>query len=229
MRRTLTDESRELCGARPASAQDHERDPLGQRDERAGALAVGRADETDSLRREAGGRERRPEHLVDEDGDRAQRRAPGPQHRCVQALQQLPGDVEGDVRPGLEVRADGADRDPPHRHAEAVLELPTVLVALEWWERGELCELLGQRLDPRRVEPQAVERAGVEPAGGFDVRGVRCGDRVPSLADESRRPVQGIGHRVVGQERNRRRRGRSLALELVAQAHGSNATTLRSD
>ena len=48
--------------------------------------------------------------------DRPQRGAAGAQHGRVQALQQLAGDVERDVRPGLEVRADRSDRDPPLAH-----------------------------------------------------------------------------------------------------------------
>ena len=83
-------EARELGRARAAAAEDDERDERGHRHERAGALAVGRADEPDGARREPGALERRAQHVVDERGDRAERGAAGAQHGRVQALQQLP-------------------------------------------------------------------------------------------------------------------------------------------
>ena len=54
----------------------------------------GDADEPDRRRRQARALERGTQHLVDERGDRAQRRAAGAQNGRVQALQQLSGDVE---------------------------------------------------------------------------------------------------------------------------------------
>ena len=163
----------QLGGRLAAAAQDHERQDARERDEDPGALAVGRAGEPDGRRRQPRVLERRPEDLVDEHGDRSERRAARAEHGGVQGLQQLPGDVDRDVRPRLEVRADGADRDAAHRDLQAVVELPRVLVALERRQRRELRELLGERVDARGVEPEPVERALVEPVRRRDVGGVR--------------------------------------------------------
>ena len=79
-----------------------------------------------------------------------ERGAAGPQERRVQALQELAGDVEGDAGPGLEVRADGADRDAPLAHAQAVGQRPGGRLALERLDLGRLGELGGERLDASR-------------------------------------------------------------------------------
>ena len=102
-------------------------------------------------------------------------------HGAVQALQQLAGDVDGHVRPRLEVRADDADRNAPLGHVEPVRKPPGVDLALERRQRCELAQLRLDRLEARRVETQAVERTGVE-------RGVRRGDvRLVGREDRSRR------------------------------------------
>src|SRR3990172_8278208 len=128
------------------------------------ALALGGAHEPDRTRREAGPLERWAEDLVDEDGDGAERRAAGAQDAGVQALQELPGDVEGDVRARLEVRPDRADGNAALLHEEAVLEAALADLALEGLELCHAADLGGERFDALLVESQAVERSLVEPA-----------------------------------------------------------------
>ena len=142
----------QLRRARPAAAQDHERHERGHRDEDARALAIGRAHEPDRGRRQPGPVERRTQHVVDERRDGAQRRAARPQYRRVQALEQLPRDVERDVRPGLEVRADGPDRDPPLVHDETVREGARADLALQRLERGCRLHLRDELVQARIVE-----------------------------------------------------------------------------
>ena len=102
---------RERSGRRPAPAQDHERDQLGQRDEHSGSLAVGRAHEADGRRRQGRSLERGAENVVDEHGHGPERGAARAEDGGVEALQELAGDVERHVRARLEGRADDADRD----------------------------------------------------------------------------------------------------------------------
>ena len=165
---------RELCELgrrRAAPAQDDERDPLGHGHENACAFPLGRADEPDGARRQTGGLERRAERLVDKHGHRAQRGAAGAQDGRVQALQQLTGDVEGDVRARLEVGADGPDRDAPFAHLEAVRERPRIDLALQRLDRRHGLDLGGQPLHPLVVEPQAVRgRLAVGRVGLEDLR-----------------------------------------------------------
>ena len=116
----LGGEPRERGRRLPASAQDHERDPLRKGDEDARTLAIPRADEPDRPGRQARGFECGPEDLVDEHGHGLQCRAARSQHCRVQALEQLAGDVEGHIGAGFEVRSDGSDRDPALAHAKPV-------------------------------------------------------------------------------------------------------------
>jgi hypothetical protein len=86
--------------------------------------------QSDRLGRKARFLERGAQYVVDEHGDGAESRGAGAQHDGVQALQQLAGDVQRDVRPRLEVRADHADRDPPLRDDQTVGERPAADLAL---------------------------------------------------------------------------------------------------
>ncbi len=165
--------------------------------------------------------ERRAEYLVDERRHGVQCGAAGAQHRRVEALQELPGDVDRDVRPRLEVRAYGADRNPAHADTQAVLELPAVLVAVERRQRGELCELLAERGDPARIEPQPVECALVEPPRGcLDIGSVRTRDRVALLVDELGRTLERTRHGLVRELADGGVRGSRLALHELAQIGG---------
>ena len=160
-----------------------------------------RADEPDRARRQACTLESRAQHLVDEHGHRAQRGAAGAQDDRVQALQELPGDVERDVRPGLEVRADRADRDPPLADLEAVGQRPRAEVALERLDRCGRRHLFGEALDTLLVKAQPVERRLVEtPGGGLIVGLVRRQDRGAALPDECCGLAERGGDGVVAEE-----------------------------
>ena len=146
----------------PAAAQDHEWYPLRHRHEHSCALAVGRAHERDGTRRQPGSLQRRPEDVVDEEGHGSQCRAAGAQDGCVQALEELTGDIEGDVRACLEVGADDADRDPALADLEPVRQRPGIDLALERIDRGDCVDLLRERFDTLVVQLQPVERPLVE-------------------------------------------------------------------
>ena len=156
----------------------------------------------DGTRREPRLLERGPQDLVDEQRDRPERRAARPQDRGVEALQQLAGDVERDVRSGLEVRADGADRDPPLADPEAVLERPRADLALERLDLGDGLDLLGETLEAGVVQAQPVEHPLVDAARSrLAVGCVRGEDLCPSLPHEYGCALQGGGDRLVGQTR----------------------------
>ena len=183
----------ELGRRPPAAAEDDERDQLRQRDERPGTLAILGAYEADRARRQPRSFERRSQDVVDEHGDRSERRSAGAENRRVQALQELAGDVEGDVRPRLEVRADDSDRHTPLLEAKPVVERPLRHVARERLERGRDRHLLGHRLDAAVVEPEAVEHADVEPSGRrLHVLGVGGEDVAPALPDEPGRAGESL-------------------------------------
>ena len=197
-------EARELRRRLAAAAEDHEREHLRQRDEHARALAIRRAHEPDRAARKPRVLERGPQHVVDEHGHRAQRGAPGAQDGGVEALQQLPGDVERDVRARLEVRADRADRDPPLADHEPVRERARADLALERRQRGHRLDLRRERVDPALVEPEPVEHPLVElPLGGGAVRLVREQDLGAALAHERGRALERRGDAVVGERRER--------------------------
>jgi hypothetical protein len=162
--------------------------------------------------------ERRPQHLVDEHGDRAKGGAAGAEDGRVEALQELPGHVDRDVRARLEVRTDGADRDAPRLDAQTVLQRPRILCPLELRQLRELGELRGNRVDSRVGEAEPVERARVE-VGGGDVVGIRRGDRVTPLRHELRGARERTRHGVVRQRRDRGVRRGGLALDVLAQGH----------
>ena len=184
------------------------------------ALAIGRAHEPDRGRRQPGLLERRAQHVVDERRDGAQRRAARAQDRRVQALQQLAGDVERDVRPRLEVRADGADRDPPLVHDEAVRERARADLALERLERGGRLDLRDELVQARVVEAQPVERPLVETARrSLDVRGVRLEHLGPALAQHRCRRGKRIRDRAVVQPGRRLAGSPRLLLDLLANRH----------
>ena len=150
-----------------------------------GALAVGRSNEADGAGRQAGGFERRAQHLVDEDRHRTQGGAPGPEHRGIEALEELPRDVQRDVRSGLEVRTDRADRDAALAYLETVGQRPGGDLALERRDLRRPVHLLGETLDPARIQTEPVEQAVVEPALGIlDVCLVGGQDRRLALPHE---------------------------------------------
>ena len=168
--------------------------------------------------RQAGPLERRPQHVVDEHGDRAERRAAGPQHGGVQALQELPGDVERDVRARLEVRADRPDRDPPLADDQAVRERPRADLPLERLDRGRRLDLAGDRLDPPVVEAEPIEHPLVQlPGGRIRVGSVRREDR----RRRSRTSAAGLASAAATASSVRRRRlagGKRLLLDLFTHA-----------
>ena len=104
-------ETGERSGRLAAPAQDHERNPLRQRDESPCALPVARADEPDGSGRQARRLEGRTQDLVDEDGHGSECGCAGPQHRRIEALQELACDVECHVGTSLEVGTHRPDRE----------------------------------------------------------------------------------------------------------------------
>ena len=201
---------RELGGRRAAPAEDDERDALRHRHEHPGPLSIGRADEPDGAGRQAGSLEGGAQDVVHEHGHRAQRGSACAEHGRVQALQELAGDVQSDVRSGFEVRADDADRDPTLRDLETVLQRPGRDLALERLDRRDGLDLLRQGVDTRAVQAQTVDHPVVEPVlGGFDIGFVGREDLVRSLPNERGRLAQRgcdglvaqLGRRASGSER----------------------------
>jgi hypothetical protein len=217
--------SRQRGGRLSATAQDDERDQPWQRDESARALALGRAHEPDGPSRQARRLQRGSQDLVHEGGHGGECRSARPQHRRVEALQQLAGDVERDVWPRLEVCSDSPDRDSALAHAQAVRERPGSSLALERLDLGHRLQPASELLDAPVVEPQSVERACVEPAGRrLDVNGV-CLEQESLLRPHERgRSAQGPGHGVVAQRRGRPVGLGRLALDRLSQVHSSALT-----
>ena len=216
----LRREARERSGGLAAPAEDDERDPARQRHEQAGALTIGRADEPDRPAGQPGALERGPEHVVHECGDRAERGTSRAQDGGVEALQELSGNVERDVRPRLEVRADRADRDPPLAHAQPVRKRPGAGLALERLDPGHRLELAREALDPGVVETQPVERPVVDASPrGVAVLAVHAEQEVPPLEHQGSCGTQRLGHEVVTQRGGGRVGVSGLALDLLVQAH----------
>ena len=214
----LRRESRECCRRLAAPSQDHERDPLWKGDEHACAFALGRADEPDRAGRESGGFESGAQNLVDKDGHGPQCGAAGPEHRGVEALEQLAGDVERDVRSRLEVRSDRPDRDAPLAHAKPVRERPRAGFALERRELRHDRDLAHEIVHAVVVEAQPVERPFVEAAGrGLVVGRIRSEDLVAPFADQSGCNRERVGDGVVAKGRKRRVRGGRLGLDLLSE------------
>ena len=109
-----------LPGDLAAAAHDHERHEVGQADQRVGARVAGRRDELHGA--SAGtplAGERGRDHVLDEGLRAAQRGRARAQDGRAAGLEHLRGDVDRDVGPGLEHRADHADG-----HAALVHPLP---------------------------------------------------------------------------------------------------------
>ena len=140
----LCREAGELGRGLAASAQDHERDLLGHRDEHAGSLAVGESARASTRPRAAAPFLRRA-GLSTSSTSMVTVRSAAPL-RCgaqpCQALQELAGDIERDVGARLEVRADDPDRNSPLAHPETVVERPGIDLALERVERAHGLDLL---------------------------------------------------------------------------------------
>ena len=216
----LGGQAREGGGRLAAPAQDHERDPLRHRHEHSSALAIGGADEPDRSGWQAGVLESWSQHVVDEDGHGAESGATSAQNSCVQALQQLASDVEGDVRPSLEVRADSPDRDPPLADLEAVRQRPGVDLALERRDRRYRLDLLRERLHSLVVEAQPVEHALVQAFGRLVVVSfVRGEDLGPALAYKDDCGLQSGYDRFVGELRSGAARLTRLSLDVLAESH----------
>ncbi len=157
----------------------------GHRHEHAGALAFGRADESDGAGRETCALERRAQNLVDEHRDSTESGTARTEDSRVQALQQLARDVERDVRPRFEVRSDGSDRDSALADPQAVRQCPRFDLALERRDRSHGLDLPGEAVDPVLVEAQPVEHAFVEAIfRRLVVGGVRREDLGAALPDE---------------------------------------------
>ena len=138
--------------------------------------------------------ERRPQHLVDERRDGAERGAARPEHRGVQALQQLPGDVERDVRPRLEVRADRPDRDPPLADDEAVRRASALPISRSSGSSAAVAATCArERVEPRRRRA-AAGRACPRRARPWRPRRRRRSPRA-RLARRSREHGRGLGQR----------------------------------
>ena len=176
--------------------------------------------QADRLGRKARFLERGAHHVVDEHGDGAEGGGAGSEHDGVQALQQLAGDVQRDVRPRLEVRADHADRDPPLRDDQAVGERPAADLALERVESRRRQKLALEDGHPSVVQPQPVDRAFVEPARcGFDV-GIVGGEHLAAAFAQHRgRGRQRDGDGLVGQTCCRRTRRAGFAFDVIANRH----------
>jgi hypothetical protein len=216
----LRGEPGELRRRLAASAQDDERDPPWQRDEDTRPFPVGRTHEPDRPRREGGLLERRSEDAVHELGHGVQRGAACAEDAGVQALEQLSGDVEGDIRASLEVRADDADGDPPLLDEEAVREAALADLALERRQRCEVLYLGGEGLDAAGVQAQPVERPGVEATlGGFDVGVIRSEDLRPAGPDEPGRRSQGVRDGRVREGSERAAGFRRLLLDESTELH----------
>ena len=127
----LGSKSRQRGRRGATAAQDDQRHESRQRDERPGALPIRGAHETDRRRRQSRPLERRTKHIVDERRHRPQRGAARAEHPGVAALQQLSRDVDRNVGPRFEVRADDADRDPPLGDEKTVGQRPRGDLALE--------------------------------------------------------------------------------------------------
>ena len=129
--------------------------------------------------------------------------------------------------PGLEIRADGPDRDPPLADLEPVRERPRRDLPLERLDRGDRGDLLRDPVDARVVQPQPVEHPLVESArSALDVGLVRGQDLGPALAHERRRGRQRVGDRIVGEARSRPTGLERLALDLIAQRDGGHGRIL---
>jgi len=186
------------------------------------------ADEPDGAGREPARLERRPQHVVDERGHGAERGPAGAQHGRVEALQQLAGDVQGDVRARLEVRADRADGNAPLAHAEPVRQRPRPGLALERLDLGHRLDLARQCLQAGVVEPKPIESALVDgPGGARDVGRVRVQDQPLPLTHERAAAPQRSGDPFVVESRNGRGGRRRLAFDVLTKAHFTSYTGFR--
>ena len=82
--------------------------------------------------------------------------------------------------------------------SQTVVELPALVLPLERWQRGELRELLAERVYAGVVESQPVERALVE-LGDRDIGRVRVRDRVVALGDQTGGELEGVRDALVAQ------------------------------
>jgi len=107
--------------------------------------------------------------------------SPGAQHARVAGFQQLRGDVDGDIRPGLEVRADDTHRYPALGQPQPAGKLPEGGALGREAGVGEQPDLPRHVGDPGLVELEPVDQAAAQPiclavrhvggVGGQDLRG----------------------------------------------------------
>jgi len=143
--------------ARPP--EDDEGDGGGERHQGRCRLAVGGAYELDGLGPEAGLGKPGSDHQVDQRRGAAQAGASGAEHPGVAGLHELGGEVDGDVRAGLVVGADDADRHAPFLQLEPVVELPAPDDALQRGQRRQGTHLPGDAGEADLVEAEPVEAA----------------------------------------------------------------------
>ena len=203
----------ELPGDVAAAAHDHERDELGQADQRVGARVAGGGHELHRLGGHAVGGERRGDHVLHEGLRAAQRGRARAQDGRAAGLEHLRRHVDRDVGPGLEHRADHADG-----HAALVHPLPRRQVADEHLQRrlrggGEDVELGGHVGEALGGEAETVEQALGHAArlGGLDVGAVGGEQRLGPLAQEPGGGAQrGVDRRATRGPDARRGRGGAL-------------------
>ncbi len=213
-------ETGERSGRLAAPAENHERNPFRQRNQSPCALPVARADEPDGSGRQARRLEGRTQDLVDEDGHGSECGCAGPQHRRIEALQELACDVECHVGTSLEVGTHRPDGNAPLGDLETVLERPRAGVSLEWIDFRHRLDLPRKALDSLLVQPQPVERSLVEPTRrGRHIGCVRCEYRHRALARESRRAAERLRDGVVAQEARGSVGLGGLVLDLIANRH----------
>ncbi len=156
------------------------------------------------------------DHQIDQRGGAAEAGPPGPQHPGVAGLDELGGEVDGDVGPGLVVGADDPDRDPALLKLQAVVERPPCHHSLQRCQRGERPHLAGDAGEADLVEPEPVQAAcGERVLGALQVLLVGGQDRGGLRGQAGGDVAEGRGDLVVGRPGHVARRPAGLARRLV--------------
>jgi hypothetical protein len=129
------------------------------------SLPVRGADQLQGARIKAGAGHRGRDDLVEERGGGPQGGSPGAQHPGVAGLQQLRRHVDGDVRPGLEIRAHHPDRQPALGEPQPPGQFAQVGALRGERGVGQQPDLAGHVGDPAFVQPQPVDQPRAQPAG----------------------------------------------------------------
>jgi hypothetical protein len=205
---------RERRGRRPTATEDHERHQCGKRNERLGAGALRCADEPDALARQTGLLECWPQHLVDERRDRGQRCAARAEDDGVPTLEDLRGDVDRNVRPGLEVRADNTDQHAPLGDLEPVRKPPRPNLPLERRERSRRLQSRRRCFHALLIETQPIKGSRIQPGGALgDVRSIRLENDVAAFAQKLGGPSQRVVDESLVEARQSRARSARLGLD----------------